>query len=121
MLLWVDKGESKEGKVSAVVPRSTDDLNLRDMVLKYQIHNYRPGRCFKKDAKYKFCKYGFPYALQKQDNLDESGIRYNYARFENEDAKVVPYNGELLKAWNGHINVQSHPAGISEVFGKVCF
>ena len=71
MLLWVDKGESKEGKVSAVVPRSTDDLNLRDMVLKYQIHNCRPGRCFKKDAKYKFCKYGFPYALQKQDNLDD--------------------------------------------------
>ena len=34
MLLWVDKGESKEGKVSAVVPRSTDDLNLRDMVFK---------------------------------------------------------------------------------------
>ena len=23
-----------------------------------------------------------------------------------EDTKV-PYNGELLKAWNGHINVQS--------------
>ena len=30
----------------------------------------------------------------------------NYARFESEDAKVVPYNRELLKAWDGHINVQ---------------
>ena len=65
MLLWVDTGESKEGKVSAVVPRSADDLNLRDMVLKYQIFNCRPVHCFKKDAKYKFCKYGFPHALQK--------------------------------------------------------
>ena len=79
MLLWVDKDESKEGKVSAVDPRSADDVNLRDMVLKYQIHNCQPGCCFKKDAKCKFCKYGFPYVLQKQDSLDESGIRYNYA------------------------------------------
>ena len=30
----------------------------------------------------------------------------HYARFESEDAKVNPYNRELLKAWNGHINVQ---------------
>ena len=48
----------------------------------------------------------FPYALIKEDGLDESGIRYNYTRFESEDAKVVPYNRELLKAWDGHINVQ---------------
>ena len=106
MLLWVDNSESKEGKVSAVVPREVGDVNLREMVLKYQIHSCRPGRCFKKDAKHTLCKYGFPYALIKEDGLDESGIRYNYARFESEDAKVVPYNRELLKAWDGHINVQ---------------
>jgi hypothetical protein len=32
MLLWVDNSESKEGKVSAVVPRAVDDVNLREMV-----------------------------------------------------------------------------------------
>ena len=89
MLLWVDKSESKDGKVSAVVPRGVNDVQLREMVLKYQIHNCRPGCRFKKDA---FCNYRFPYALVKEDSLDESGIRYNYATFENEDAKVVPYN-----------------------------
>ena len=35
MLLWVDNSESKEGKVSAIVPREVGDVNLRDMVLKY--------------------------------------------------------------------------------------
>ena len=75
------------------------------MALKYQIYSYRPGRCFKKDAKHILCKYGFSYALLR-DSLDESGIQYNYARFESEDAKVVPYNRELLRAWDGHINVQ---------------
>ena len=54
------------------------------MVLKYLIHSCRLDHCFKKDAKRTLCKYGFPYAL-----VDESGIRYNYARFESEDAKVV--------------------------------
>ena len=47
----------------------------------------------------------FPYALLKEDGLDKSDIRYNYARFESEDAKVVSHNRELLKAWDGHINV----------------
>ena len=46
-----------------------------------------------------------PYALLKENGLDESGSQYNYARFESEDAKVVQYNRELLKAWDGHINV----------------
>lgn len=106
MLLWSDKSESRDGKVSAVVPRNPEQSDLRSIVLKYQIHNCRPGRCFKKDAKRKLCKYGFPYSLLEKDCLDESGIRYNYARFASEDTKVVSYNMELLKAWNGHINVQ---------------
>ena len=86
-LLWVDKVESKEGSVSAVIPRSADDINLKDMVLKYQIHNCWPGHCFKEDAKHNLCNYDLiPYTLQKQDGLDEYGIWYNCARFENEDA-----------------------------------
>ena len=74
MLLWVDNSGSKKGKVSAVVPREVDDVNLRVMVLKYHIHNCRPGHCFKKDAKHTLCKYSFPYVLL-EDGLDESGIR----------------------------------------------
>ena len=50
-------------------------------------------------------KYGYPYPLLERDCLHESGIRYDYARHANEDAKVVSYNKELLKAWNGHIRV----------------
>ena len=52
------------------------------------IYNCRPGRCY---------IYGFPYVLLKQDSLDESGIQYNYARFEDEDAKVVPYNWGVIE------------------------
>ena len=33
-------------------------------------------------------------------------MRYDYARLEQEDARIVSYNKELLKAWDGHINVQ---------------
>ena len=46
MLLWVDNSELKEGEVSAIVRREVDDVNLREIVLKYQIHSCRPGRCF---------------------------------------------------------------------------
>ena len=53
----MDSSELKEGKVSAVVP---DDVNLREMVSKYQIHSCGPGCCFKKYAKHTLCKYGFP-------------------------------------------------------------
>ena len=52
---WVDNSESKEDKVSAVVPSEVDDVHLREIVLKYQIHSCRPGRCFKEDAKHTLC------------------------------------------------------------------
>ena len=35
----------------------------RPRILKYQVHNCREGRCYKK-GKPKLCKYGFPYKLQ---------------------------------------------------------
>ena len=87
------------------VPRSSDEKALRAKVLKYQVHNCREGRCYKK-GKPKLCKYGFPYKLQDRDCLSDSGMRYDYARLEREDARIVSYNKELLKAWDGHINVQ---------------
>ena len=41
----------------------------------------------------------------RRENLD-SGMRYDYARLELEDAGIVSYNKELLTPWDGHINVQ---------------
>ena len=78
---------------------------LRAKVLKYQVHNCREGRCYKK-GKPKLCKYGFPYKLQDRDCLSDSGMRYDYAWLEREDARIVSYNKVLLTAWDGHINVQ---------------
>ena len=63
LLLWVDQSADKQGKVVATVPRSAEQKELRAMVLKYQKHSCIPGRCYKKDAKVKKCKYGFPYDL----------------------------------------------------------
>ena len=54
----------------------------------------------------KLCKYGYPYALLEDDGLVDSSIRYNYARYETEDTKVVSYNKGLLRAWKGHSNVR---------------
>ena len=106
LLLWVDDGVAdRSGKVVATVPRSSDEKALRAKVLKYQVHNCREGRCYKK-GKPKLCKYGFPYKLQDRDCLSDSGMRYDYARLEREDARIVSYNKELLTAWDGHINVQ---------------
>ena len=100
LLLWVDDGlADRSGKVVATVPRSSDEKALRAKVLKYQVHNYKKG-------KPKLCKYGFPYKLQDRDCLSDGGMRYDYARLEREDARIVSYNKELLTAWDGHINVQ---------------
>ena len=69
LLLWVDDGVAdRSGKVVATVPRSSDEKALRAKVLKYQVHNCREGRCYKK-GKPKLCKYGFPYKLQDRDCL----------------------------------------------------
>ena len=115
LLLWVDDGVAdRSGKVVATVPKSSDEKALRAKVLNYQVHNCREGRCYKK-GKPKLCKYGFPYKLQDRDCLSDSGMRYDYARLEREDARIVSYNKELLTAWDGHINVQP-----GEIFGQVC-
>ena len=99
LLLWVDDGVAdRSGKVVATVPRSSDEKALRAKVLKYQVHNCREGRCYK--GKPKLCK------LQDRDCLSDSGMHYDYARLEQEDARIVSYNKELLTACYSHINVQ---------------
>ncbi len=105
MLIWVGREEDRHGKILATVPRSDDEKALRAMVLKYQVHSCREGRCYK-HGKPKLCKSGYPFALLDTDQLDENGMRYNYARFEQEDVRIVSYNKDLLEAWNAHINVQ---------------
>ena len=89
----------------ATVPRSAEQKEVRAIVLKYQKNSCIPGRCYK-DAKVKKCKYGFPYDLLGKDGLDSSGIRYNYARFSEEDRTVVLYNKDLPGVWDGHVDVQ---------------
>ena len=74
LLLWVDDGVTdRSDKVVATVPRYSDEkaLVLWAKVLKYQVHNYREGWCYKK-GKSELCKYGFPYKLQDRDCLSDS-------------------------------------------------
>ena len=105
MLIWVAKEENRHGKIVATVPRSHREKELRAKVLKYQVHDCREGRCYKKGQR-RQCKYGYPYALLDRDCMDDSGVRYNYARLEKEDVRIVSYNKDLLEAWDAHINVQ---------------
>ena len=98
LFLGVDDGVAEgSGKVVATVPRSSDEKALQAKVLKYQVHNCREGRCYRK-GKPKLCKYGFPYKLQDRDCLSDSGMRYDYAQLEREDARIVSYNKELITA-----------------------
>jgi hypothetical protein len=119
MVIWCDPVEKpKENKISAEMPRfkSPDNGSLphpcneqwRNAVKSTQIHRCRDNRCFKgpRGRKLTKCKYGFPFQLNDEEKLDQSGVRYNYIRRDHEDRDVSPYILELLLFWGGHVNVQ---------------
>ena len=111
MLLWVAL-EFRENKVVvATLPRGTQNNEgrlLKELVTSFQIHSCVERRCKRgpKGESLEQCKYGFPYKMRPTDGLDRLGIRYEYARTEEEDERIVPYVPDLLLAWRGHLNVQ---------------
>ncbi|CAF0707230.1 unnamed protein product, partial [Brachionus calyciflorus] len=107
ILLWLK--EIRPNLIRADCPSDDDQFSqkLREFVKKYQIHNCVPRRCFK-NKKHIFlkCKYGFPFALCKNDHLSADGSKYFYKRTKKLDQNVVQYSSDLLLLWDGHVNVQ---------------
>ena len=93
MLLWVDKAESKEGKVSAVVPRGVDDVKLREVVLNTRFITVDLAVVSRKMPRLHYANTVF---LTLYGNMVLMSLAFNIImpglRFESEDAKVVPYN-----------------------------
>ena len=54
---------------------------------------------------YRRCKYHFPQSLNQRTYVDEKGY-VHHKRRHNADAYVVPYNLQLLKTFDCHINVE---------------
>lgn len=128
MVVWCEEGSIPDNAASAEMPRSCEPNDnfttaCRSFVQSFQIHGCRPDRCFKggNNKVLNFCKYGFPFKLQENEETDESGTRLLYIRRSEEDLNVVPYNLAILLLWQGHINVQKNNLWwLGDVSCKVC-
>ena len=112
MVVWCKPGTIPEDVVCAEMPRSdTADPTvtaLRSYVQRLQVHKCRPARCNRssRGKKLNRCKYGFPFKIQMEDQLNPAGNRYLPKRRCPDDVNIVPYNKEILFLWGAHMNIQ---------------
>ena len=122
LVVWCDRSTIPHNVISAEMPRGDPGhpmtYTCRKYVSRFQIHEHVPRRCFRGAAgkSLKKCKYGFDFNMQKDEELDDTGIRYLYKRSMAEDTKIVPYNMNILLLWGAHINVQKVTAGGWELY-----
>ena len=90
--------------ISAELPTEPE---LLQKVLKHMMHSHYPERCYRTKAEKdsKKCHYTYPKPLNGETYLDEAGYPH-YRRRQENDRNVVPYNPELLKLFDCHINVE---------------
>eukprot|EP00112_Aurelia_sp_Birch-Aquarium-sp1_P026726 Seg968.10 transcript_id=Seg968.10/GoldUCD/mRNA.D3Y31 product="hypothetical protein" protein_id=Seg968.10/GoldUCD/D3Y31 len=112
MVVWCKPGTIPEDVVCAEMPRSdTADPTvtaLRSYVKRLQVHKCRPARCNRssRGKKLNRCKYGFPFKIQMEDQLNHAGNRHLPKRRCQDDVNIVPYNKEILFLWGAHMNIQ---------------
>ena len=92
--------------VCATMPRESDGFDpkftayLRDLYKECNmVHQCYPDKCFNigRGRVCTKCKLGYPFSVpQEREELDDSGVRLLYRRYEAEDACVVPHNRCLL-------------------------
>ena len=73
------------------------------------VHQCYPDKCFNigRGRVCTKCKSGYLFSVpQETKELDDSGVRLLYRRYETEDACVVPHNRRLLVRLRCHNNVQ---------------
>ena len=124
MLLWVAPEFREKKVVLATMPRQIETVKGSCSESSSRPYNYTHALTLgvkgMKGELLTRCKYGFPYAKRQTDGLDNLGIRYEYARTDYEDARVVPYVPDLLLAWRAHLNVQKVTNRIRTLFGRIC-
>jgi len=119
MVVWCDPDKMpKDTQVCAEMPRFSDprdpskphpdNQKWRDIISRYHKHGCRPVRCHQGPLgkKLRICKYGFPFAMNATERLDDQGTRTLYIRREPEDADVSSHILEIVMLWDGHANVQ---------------
>jgi hypothetical protein len=100
--------------ISAELPSNMED---RDLVLRFMMHSHpRSGRippyCQKRNDD-TVCRFRYPQPLAESTVIDSSG-RPTYRRRQECDRMVVPFNIQLLRKFNCHINFEL--AGSSQLF-----
>ena len=122
-VLWCKAGTLKDDVVSGEMPRGADEDEpllkvARSMVQRYQIHKCKPDRCHKGPGGKALtsCKYGFPFDVQQEDDIDSKRLRMTYRRRHKEDNSIVPYNLQALLLWDAHLNVQRITKGGWEMY-----
>ena len=97
-------GTDIDSVISAELP-TDPDLLLK--VKKHVMHSHYPERCYRTqtERENEICHYDYPKPLNGETYLDEAGYPH-YKRRHEEDRNVVPYNPQMLKQFDCHINVE---------------
>ena len=115
-VVWCEANSIPDDVVCATMPRESDGFDpkftayLRDVYKECNmVHQCYPDKCFNigRGRVCTKCKSGYPFSVpQEREELDDSGVRLLYRRYEAEDACVVPHNRRLLVRLQCHNNVQ---------------
>ena len=112
MVVWCEEGTVPDNAVCAEIPRGAENNptvnSLKSFVRRLQIHKCRKNKCNinSRGRPLKKCKYGFPFPVQEDEQMNKSGNRFLPRRRCYEDTLVVPYNQEILYLWGAHMNIQ---------------
>ena len=115
-VVWCEANSIPDDVICATMPRESDGFDpkftayLRDLYKECDmVHQCYPDKCFN-IGRGRVCtkrKSGYPFSvLQEREELDDSGVRLLYRRYEAEDACVVPHHRRLLVRLQCHNNVQ---------------
>ena len=115
-VVWCEANSIPDDVICATMPRESDGFHpkftayLRDLYKECNmVHQCYPDKCFNigRGRVCTKCKSGYPFSVpQEREELDDSGVRLLYRRYEAEDACVVPHNRRLLVRLQCHNNVQ---------------
>lgn len=118
MVVWCEDMppfDSEEGiellnrVVSCTLPDTEEDIELRELVSRLQIHHHT-HTCYKNSNNY--CRFGFPRPTAHQTRiLDEDETTRNKGRFyvlkrKEGEENVNNYNSRILRLWQANMDIQ---------------
>ncbi|RHZ83522.1 hypothetical protein Glove_91g66 [Diversispora epigaea] len=94
-LAWLDKPIIElivNNIIRADFPDENNEIELYNLVKKYQTHHCNPAHCGGPPSSGSRCKYGFPQPLSNSTYHNSSESRFTYRRIKPEDQWIVPYH-----------------------------